>query len=54
MQRHECRVLRDEVSARRVLDVQEKGLVLVSLAYLELTWLIVTAEDIRREPDTPT
>jgi hypothetical protein len=42
--------LLDVVPARRVRDIEEEGLLLIALANLDLQPLVVTAEDIRREP----
>ncbi len=48
--RDDGRFLLDVVPARRVRDLEEEGLLLIALADLDLKPLIVTAEDIRREP----
>lgn len=48
--RDDGRFLLDVVPARRIRDLEEEGLLLIALADLDLKPLIVTAEDIRREP----
>jgi hypothetical protein len=50
VQRDEDRYLLDVVPARRVRDLEDEGLVQISLARLALKPLTLTAEEIRREP----
>lgn len=40
----------DVVPARRLRDIEDEGLVLIALDKLQLKALVLTAEDIRREP----
>lgn len=50
VQMEEGRYLLDVVPARAVRDIDDEGLVLIALGELELESLVVTAEEIRREP----
>jgi hypothetical protein len=50
VQRDEGRFLLDVVPARRIRDVEEKGLAQIALTELGLKRIILTAEEIRREP----
>lgn len=50
VQRDDGRFLLDVVPARRIRDVEEKGLVQIALTELGLKRIILTAEEIRREP----
>lgn len=40
----------DVVPARRMRDLEDEGLMLIALSELQLKPLVLTAEDIRREP----
>jgi hypothetical protein len=48
--RDDLRFYLDVVPARRVRDLDDEGLVLIALRELELKPLVVTAEDLHREP----
>jgi hypothetical protein len=48
--RDDGRYVLDVVEARRVRDVEDEGLALIALGELGLTPLVLTAEEIRREP----
>jgi hypothetical protein len=50
VQRDEGRFLLDVVPARRIRGVEEKGLAQIALTELALQRIILTAEEIRREP----
>jgi hypothetical protein len=50
VQRDEGRFLLDVVPARRIRDVEKKGLAQIALTELGLKRIILTAEEIRREP----
>jgi hypothetical protein len=44
------RVLLDIVPARPIRDLEEEGLALIALGELDLPTLVITSEDLRREP----
>jgi hypothetical protein len=48
--RDDGRFLLDVVGARRIRDVEDEGLALIAQAELGLTTLLLTTEEIRREP----
>ncbi|OKO86818.1 hypothetical protein [Bradyrhizobium sp. AS23.2] len=50
IQHDDDRDVLDVVPARAVRDIDEEGLVLIALGELELKPLVLTAEEIRREP----
>jgi hypothetical protein len=50
VQRDEGRFLLDVVPARRIRDVEKKGLAQIALSELGLKRIILTAEEIHREP----
>jgi hypothetical protein len=50
VQRDEGRVLRDIVAAWRICDVEEQGFVQIALTELGLKQIVLTVEEIEREP----
>jgi hypothetical protein len=50
LHRDDGRFVLDVVPARRVRDLEDEGLALIAIADLGMTTLVVTADDIRREP----
>ena len=50
VQREDCRYVLDVVPARCTRDIEDEGLVLIALGELKLNTLVLTAEEIQREP----
>jgi hypothetical protein len=50
LHRDDGRFVLDVVPARRVRDLEDEGLTLIAIADLGMATLVVTADDIRREP----